>query len=149
MGSQFSTFFTIVHYNFTAIFFFILQRGNISSGNGGGAAPLDPPLYIYIIFRSIFIFIFITYPSINQYLTSISSSRDDVRDVSSIKCDKLLAHPIQPSCKILREGLKRSNARYPKRQPNNQERNHVGNRYVLSMAQKVERVVQERRKKGR
>ena len=54
-----------------------------------------------------------------------------------------------PAAKDQGKGPKLSNARYPKRQTNNQERNYCGNRYVLSMAQKVERVIQERREKGR
>ena len=54
-----------------------------------------------------------------------------------------------PAAKDQGKGPKRSNARYPERQPNSKEKYYGGNKYVLSMAQKVERFEQERREKGR
>jgi hypothetical protein len=46
-------------------------------------------------------------------------------------------------------GPKRINTKYPKGQPNNQESSYGGKRYVFSTLQKVERVEQLHREKGR
>ena len=67
--------------------------------------------------------------------------------MQSIKCNRT-AGSLNPN-QLQGKGTKHINARYLKGQPNNQERNYGGNRYVFSMIQKVERAEQERRRKGR